>query len=180
MSELIVAGFKGEFTADEVLLDLLKMKQIHLIDLDYAVVAARRDDGTIRVSHNNVVVHADATAVGQWGTLLFGGPVGYIIGAIIGSVIGETVKGLKKIGVHDDFIKDVSKTLEKGSSAIFIRVRKSLSDQVVEELKNFKAKLLRSSLTITDEAELLKKLGQNKILKKTPPKSGGKKEKKTV
>ena len=162
MSELIVAGFKGEFTADEVLLDLLKMKQIHLIDLDYAVVVARRDDGTIRVSHNNVVVHADATAGGQWGTL-FGGPVGYIIGAIIGAVIGETVKGLKQIGIEDDFIKDVSETLEPGNSAIFIRVRKSLSDKVVEELKNFKAKLLRSALTITDEAELLKVLGQNRI-----------------
>jgi uncharacterized membrane protein len=45
MSELIVAGFNGEFTADEVLLDLLKMKQIHLIDLDYAVVVCRRADG---------------------------------------------------------------------------------------------------------------------------------------
>jgi uncharacterized membrane protein len=160
MSELIVAGFKGEFTADEVLLDLLKMKQIHLIDLDYAVIAARRDDGTIRVSHNNVVVHADATAGGQWGTL-FGGPVGYIIGAIIGAVVGETVKGLKQIGIQDDFIREVSETLEPGSSAIFIRVRKALSDKVVEELKNFHAKLLRSSLVITDEAELLKVLGQD-------------------
>jgi len=157
MSELIVAGFKGEFTADEVLLDLLKMKQIHLIDLDYAVVVARRDDGSIRVSHNNVVVHADVTAGGQWG-ILFGGPVGYIIGGIIGAVIGETVKGLKKIGIQDDFIKDVSETLEPGSSAIFIRVRKALSDKVVEELKKFDAKLLRSSLTITNEADLLKEL----------------------
>ncbi len=169
MSELIVAGFKGEFTADEVLLDLLKMKQIHLIDLDYAVVAARRDDGTLRVRHNNVLVRADATAVGQFGTLFFGGPVGYIIGAIIGAAIGETVTGLKKIGIEDDFIKEVSETLEKGSSAIFIRVRKSLSDKVVDELKSFNAKLLRSSLTITDEAEVLKKLGQNRIFQKNPP-----------
>ena len=170
MSELVVAGFKGEFTADEVLLDLLKMKQIHLVDLDYAVVAARRDDGAIRVRHNNVLVHADATAVGQWGTLLFGGPVGYIIGGIIGAVIGETVKGLKKIGIQDELIKDVSETLEPGSSAIFILVRKSLSDKVVEELKNFNAKLLRSSLTITNEEELLRELGQNIIQKETFPK----------
>jgi uncharacterized membrane protein len=159
MSELVVAGFKGEFTADEVLLDLLKMKQIHLIDLDYAVVVSRRNGGTIRVRHNNVLVHADATAGGQWGTL-FGGPVGCIIGGIIGAVIGETVKGLKKIGIQDDFIKDVSEALEPGSSAIFIRVRKSLSDKVLEELKKFNAKLLRSSLTITNEAELLKELGK--------------------
>src|SRR5512136_1325916 len=169
MSELIVAGFKGEFTADEVLLDLLKMKQIHLIDLDYVVVAARRDDGTLRVRHDNVVVKADATAAGQFGTLFFGGPVGYIVGAIIGAAIGETVKGLKKIGIQDDFIKEVSETLEKGSSAIFIQVRKSLSDKVVDELKSFNAKLLRSSLAITNEAEVLRKLGQNKIFQKNPP-----------
>jgi hypothetical protein len=35
--------------------------------------------------------------------------------------------------------------------------------------EKFNAKLLRSSLTITNEAELLKKLGQNKILKETLP-----------
>ena len=160
MSELIVAGFKGEFTADEVLLDLLKMKQIHLIDLDYAVVVARRDDGTITIKHSNVLLLADTTAGGQWGTL-FGGPVGYIIGGIIGALIGQTIKGLKKIGIRDDFIKEVSETIEPGSSAIFIRVRKSLSDKVVEELKNFNAKLLRASLTITNEAELLRELRQN-------------------
>ncbi len=159
MSELMVAGFKGEFTADEVLLDLLKMKQIHLIDLDYAVVAARRDDGSIRVRHNNVLAHADAAAGGQWGTL-FAGPVGFIIGAVIGAVIGETVKGLKKIGIEDDFIREVAEVIEPGNSAIFIRVRKALSDKVVEELRNFKAKLLRTALTITSEAELMRELGQ--------------------
>ena len=169
MSELVVAGFKGEFTADEVLLDLLKMKQIHLIDLDYAVVAVRRDDGTITVKHSNVLVHADATAGCQWG-IIIGGLAGLIIGGIIGVAIGETVEVLRQIGIKDDFIKEVSETLEPGSSVIFIRVRKSLSDKVVEELKNFNAKLLRSSLTITNEAELLKELGQSIILKETFPK----------
>ncbi len=164
MSELIVAGFKGEFAASEVLLDLLKMKQVHLIDLDYAVVASRRDDGTIRVTHSDVVVLADATAGGQWG-ILFGGPVGCIIGAVIGAIVGETVKGLKQIGIEDDFIKEVSEALEPGSSAIFIKARKSLSGKVIDELKNFHAKLLRSSLTVTNEEELLKFLSQNSFLK---------------
>ena len=159
MSELVVAGFKGEFTADEVLLDLMKMKQIHLIDLDYAVVAARRDDGSVATRYSNVVVIADATAGGQWGTL-FGGPAGFVIGAVIGAAIGETVKVLRHIGIEDDFVKEVAETLEQGSSAIFIRVRKSLSDKVVEELRKFNAKLLRTSLTITNEAELIKELGK--------------------
>jgi uncharacterized membrane protein len=163
MSELIVAGFKGEFTADEVLLDLLKMKQSYLIDLDYAVVAARRDDGTITVKSNNVLVHADATAGCQWG-IIIGGLAGLIIGGIIGATIGETVKVLRRIGIKSDFINEVSETLEPGSSAIFLRVRKSLSDKVVEELKKFNAKLLRSSLAITKEAELIKELEHTKYI----------------
>jgi uncharacterized membrane protein len=169
MSELVVAGFKGEFTADEVLLDLLKMKQSHLIDLDYAVVAARRDDGAITVKSNNVLVHADTTAGCQWGVII-GGVAGLIIGGIVGAAIGETVKVLRRIGIKDDFVKEVTETLEPGSSALFIRVRHSLSGKVVEELKKFNAKLLRSSLAITKEAELIKELEQNKILNVIVPK----------
>ena len=162
MSELVVAGFNGEFTADEVLLDLIKMKQAHLIDLDYAVVVARREDGTITVKNSNVLVHADITAGCQWG-IIVGGLAGLIIGGIIGAAVGESVKILRNIGIKDDLINEVSETLEPGTSAIFLMVRKSLSDKVVEELKKFDAKLLRSSINITNEAELIKELGQNKI-----------------
>lgn len=168
MSELIVAGFKGEFTADEVLLDLLKIKQDHLIDLDYAVVAARRDDGTITVKNSNILVHADATKGCQWGVIV-GGLAGLLIGGIIGAAIGETVAVLRRIGIKDDLIQEVSETLESGNSAIFLRVRTSLSDEVVEEFKKFNAKLLRSSLSISDEAELVKELDQSKILKEIFP-----------
>jgi len=168
MSELVVAGFKGEFTADEVLLDLLKMKQSYLIDLDYAVVAARRDDGTITVKSNNVLVHADATAGCQWG-IIIGGLAGLIIGGIIGAAIGETVKILRRVGIKDDFVNEISKTLEPGSSALFIRVRQSLSGKVVDELKKYNAKLLRSSLVITKESDLIKELEQGTILKEMFP-----------
>ena len=48
MNELITVGFKGEFSADEVLLDLEKMQQIHKINLDDAVVVVRKADGTIK------------------------------------------------------------------------------------------------------------------------------------
>ncbi|NVN89715.1 MAG: DUF1269 domain-containing protein [Desulfuromonadales bacterium] len=166
MSELIVAGFKGEFTADEVLLDLLKMRQTHLIDLDYAVVAVRRADGAITVKNSNVLVQADTTAGCQWG-IIIGGLAGLIIGGIIGAAIGESVKVLRRIGIKADFINEVSETLEPESSAIFIRVRTSLSDKVLDELKKFNAKLLRSSLTITKEAELIKELGKSSIQKET-------------
>ncbi len=163
MSELIITGFKGEYTADEVLLDLEKMQQIHKINLDDAVVAVRKDSGDIKIKHSNLLVMSHAAAGCQFGML--GGPIGLLVGGVIGAVVGETVAVLKHVGIMDDFIKDVSKVLEPGCSAIFIRVHKSLSDSVVEELRKYNGKLLRSSLSVKDEQELMKALGETVKLK---------------
>ena len=164
MSELITVGFKGEFSADEVLLDLEKMQQIHKINLDGAVVAIRRADGTIKIKHSNLLVLSDA-AMGSLFGMVIGGPAGLLVGGVIGAAVGETVKVLKHIGISDDFVKGVADLLEPGSSAIFFRVHKDISDAVVDELKKFNGKLLRSSLSIKDEKELIKALEEDLLLK---------------
>jgi uncharacterized membrane protein len=164
MSELIIAGFKGEFAADEVLLDLEKMQQVHKIDLDDAVVAVRKGSGPIKIKHSNLLVMTDA-AMGSLFGMVLGGPVGLLVGAVVGAAVGETVKILSHIGISDDFIREVSEVLEPSSSAIFIRVHKHISDNVVDELKKYHGKLLRSSLSIKDEQELLKALSEAVLLK---------------
>ena len=164
MSELIIAGFKGEFAADEVLMDLEKLQQIHKIDLDDAVVVVKKQNGPIKIKHSNILVMTD-TAMGSLFGMVLGGPIGLLVGAVIGAAVGETVKVLTHIGISDEFIKEVSGILEPGSSAIFIRVHKHISDSVVEELKKYNGKLLRSSLCIKDEQELTKALGEVVLLK---------------
>ena len=164
MSELIIAGFKGEFAADEVLLDLEKMQQIHKIDLDDAVVVVRKGSGPIKIKHSNLLVMTDA-AMGSLFGMVVGGPVGLLVGGVIGAAVGETVKILTHIGISDEFIKEVAEVLEPSSSAIFIRVHKHISDNVVEELKKYHGRLLRSSLSIKDEQALLKELGEVVLLK---------------
>ena len=164
MSELIIAGFKGELAADEVLLDLEKMQQVHKIDLDDAVVVVRKGDGPIKIKHSNLLVMTDA-AMGSLFGMVLGGPVGLLVGAVVGAAVGETVKILTHIGISDDFIKEVAEILEPSSSAIFIRVHKHISEGVVEELKKYHGKLLRSSLSIKDEQELLQALNEAVVLK---------------
>ena len=83
MSELITVGFKGELAADEVLLDLEKMQQIHKISLDDAVVAVRKADGTVKIKHSNLLVMSDA-AVGSLFGMVLGGPAGLLVGGVIG------------------------------------------------------------------------------------------------
>jgi uncharacterized membrane protein len=173
MSELIVAGFKGELTADEVLLDLIKMEQIHLIDLDDAAVASRRKDGSIKIRHSNILTLADAAAgsgVGLLiGTVLLNPIMCALIGGVVGAALGETVKIMKDIGVKDDFIGDIAETLKPNSSAIFILIRESVPEKVVEELGKYKARLLRTSLSPPKEAELKNILMGSVSLKKPGP-----------
>ncbi len=164
MNELITVGFKGEFSADEVLLDLEKMQQIHKINLDDAVVVVRKADGTIKIKHSNLLVLSDA-AMGSLFGMVVGGPAGLLVGGIIGAAVGETVKVLKHIGITDEFVKGVADVLAPASSAIFFRVHKSISDAVVDELKKFNGKLLRSSLSIADEKVLVAALEEEVVLK---------------
>lgn len=170
MSDLIVVGFEGEFTADEVLLDLLKMEQVHLVDLDDAAVAARKKDGTCRIKCSNVLIMADAAAGSQWGlligTVLLNPLMGTLAGGVIGAAVGKVTKVLKKIGIEEEFLKNMSDTFKPDSSAIFVLVRRSLPEKVVDEFRKFKGKLLRSSLSPENELELQRILQESVTLRK--------------
>ncbi len=49
MSDLIAIGFKDEFKADEVLLDLRKLERDYLIDLEDAAIVIRNKDGKVKI-----------------------------------------------------------------------------------------------------------------------------------
>ena len=59
----------------------------------------------------------------------------------------------------------MAEILAPGSSAIFIRVNKALSESVVEEFKKFHGKLLRTSLCIKDEEGLSDAFGESGVFK---------------
>ncbi|BDV42163.1 membrane protein [Geotalea uraniireducens] len=172
MSELIVAGFKGEFAAEEVLLNLFKLEQVHLVDLEDAAVAARKPDGTVRIRHSNVLVGADASVGSEVGlligTLLLNPLMCTLIGGLVGAAMGGATRTLEHIGVQEEFINDIAETLKPNSSALFILIRRSLPDKVIEELARFKGKIVRTSLSPKKEAELKNILLENVSLKKGP------------
>jgi uncharacterized membrane protein len=61
---------------------------------------------------------------------------------------------LTDVGIDDEFVREIGNTLEPGTSAIFILVRKSTPDKVLEEISKFEGKVLRTSLSREDEAKL--------------------------
>jgi len=154
MSTLIAVGFKDEFTADTVILELRKLQREHLIDLEDAAVVIRNQEGKVRIKQTQELTTAGALGGGFWGLLfgfIFFNPLlGWAIGALAGAVSGA----LTDIGIDDNFIREIGSTITPGTSAIFVLVRKATSDKVLEDLSKFEGKVLKTSLSNEDEAKL--------------------------
>ncbi|MBD2316539.1 DUF1269 domain-containing protein [Phormidium tenue] len=162
MSDLIVIGFKDEFKADEVLIDLRKLELEYLIDLEDAAIVVRNKDGKVKVNQTQELVASGALNGGFWGLLiglLFFQPLLGILGAAVGALSGA----LTDVGIDDNFIQELGNTIESGTSAIFILVRKSTPDRVLEDLSKFEGKVLQTSLSHEDEAKLQAALTKSEL-----------------
>ncbi len=158
MSELIALAFDDQYKADEVLLTLAKLEKEYLVDLDDACVVIRDDKGKVKLKQAHDLVSAGAAGGSFWGLLLgilFLHPlVGVLVGAAAGALSGATTD----YGIDDNFMKDLGKTLEPGTSAIFMLIRKSTPDKVIPELQKFNGRILRTSLSKEDEEKLQEEL----------------------
>jgi uncharacterized membrane protein len=154
MSSLIAVGFKDEFIADSVLLELRKLQREHLVDLEDAAIVIRNKEGKVRIKQTQELTAAGALSGGFWGLLfgfIFFNPLlGWAVGAVAGAVSGA----LSDIGIDDNFIREVGSTIEPGTSAIFVLVRRATPDKVLEDLSKFEGKVLKTSLSKEDEAKL--------------------------
>lgn len=154
MSTLVVIGYDDEFKAEETRLKLLKMQKEYLIDLDDAVVAVKNQEGKVKLHQIFSTVKAGALGGGFWGTLvglIFLNP---LLGLAVGATAGAAAGALSDVGIDDNFMKQLAETLKPGSSVLFVLVRKSTPDRVLEELKGTGGKILQTSLSHDDQARI--------------------------
>jgi uncharacterized membrane protein len=154
MSELIVFAFSNEKGASEMDETIQRLKKEQLITLDDAAIVVRNHDGKVKVKQAVNLVGAGAFGGAFWGMLiglLFWMPwLGLAIGAITGAISGK----LSDYGINDDFINEVSQTIEPGGSALFMLVSNWTEDKVLDQLSKFNAKVVRTSLSEEDESKL--------------------------
>ena len=135
---------------------LAKLQAQYLIEMEDAVVVTRDAEGKAQLHQPVNLTAAGAVGGGFWGLLigmLFLNPLlGLAIGAGSGALSGK----LSDIGINDQFMKDLAATFPSGSAALFVLVRKSTPDKVLEALKPFagKGRVLQTSLTKDKEEEL--------------------------
>ena len=154
MANLVVIGFDDVHKAEEVRLALFKMQKDYLIDLEDAVVAVKQEDGKVKLNQVHNLTAAGAISGGFWGTLIGMIFLNPLLGAAAGATAGAVSGALTDLGINDDFMKDLAGQLEPGHSALFVLVRKSTPDKVLDEIRGFGGKVLQTSLSHEDEAKL--------------------------
>ncbi len=147
MSTLIAVAYDDLFKAEEVRMKLQKMQQAYLIDLEDAVVAVKNAKGKIKLEQPTNLTALGATSGGFWGALIGMIFLAPLFGLAVGAVAGAVSGALRDVGINDQFIKDLAATMKPNTSALFVLVRKSTPDRVLEELKGTGGRVLQSSLS---------------------------------
>ena len=162
MSELVVAIYDKPLKAEEVRLDLLQMNEEHLADLDDALVAIRKPDGEIKLTHISHLTLRGAATGGFLGAIvgvILLNPVFAALGLTSGAVLGAAAGSLMHAGISEEFIHELAEHLKPGSSALCILVRAHLP-AVLIELKRFGGRVLRIAIKNEDETRLRKVLDE--------------------
>jgi uncharacterized membrane protein len=158
MSTLVVIEYDDMYRAEETRLLLWKLEKDSLIDLEDAVVAFRDQQGKVKLNQSVNVTATSTMREAYWGAY-FGSLVGLIflsplLGFAVGAGAGAVKGALSDVGIDDDFMKELAHGLTRGSSALFVLVRKSTPDKVLEKLRGTGGKILTTSLKHEDAAKL--------------------------
>ncbi len=158
MSNLIVIGFDNEADAFAMRGALTRLQNQYVISMEDAVVVTRDASGKVHLHQALNLTAAGATSGMFWGSLIGMMFLNPLLGAAVGAGTGALSGKLADIGINDNFMKGLAETLAPGSSALFVLVRQSTPDKVLEGLKEFagKGRVLQTSLTKDREEDLRK------------------------
>jgi uncharacterized membrane protein len=154
MSDLVVIGFDDEHTAFEMRAALAKLQKEYLINMEDVVVVTKDEKGKVKLHQAVNLTAAGAVGGTFWGMLIGMIFLNPLLGAAVGAGAGAIGGKLSDIGVDDKFMKELGETFQPGTSALFVLVRKVTPDKVLDALKGFKGKVLKTSLTADKEEEL--------------------------
>src|SRR5262249_9538647 len=164
MSDLVVLDFDGVGTADEVLTKLRAMQKENLIDLEDACVVVHAEAGKVQVKQAVNLMSLGA-ARGLSSGMLIGALAWLLVlnplagtwvagGGLAGAGFGALSGSMADYGINDQFIKKLGKTIPKGSSALFLLIKRSTPDKVLPEIEPFKPRVLKTSLSHEQENKL--------------------------
>ncbi len=151
MSYLVAITFEDPDEAGKVRKTLSSIEHTGHLSLDDSAIVVKDEDGKAHLK-NEVDRGVKIGAVGgsMLGLLLasvFFPIGGLVLGALGGALVGK----LADTGVSQKFVKEVSDEMQPGSSAIFFIVHGDDPNPTVAALREYKGKVLQT--TLPEEAE---------------------------
>ena len=149
MSNLIVVTFDDESTAFEMRAELARMQKEYLIEMEDAVVVTKNDKGKTKLHQAVNLTAAGAVGGSFWGMLIGLIFLNPLVGMAAGAAGGALSGAMSDIGISNKTMKEMAKSFKPGGSALFVLVRKSTPEKVLERLAPFagKGKVIQTSLT---------------------------------
>ena len=153
---LVVLGFADESSAF-ALRDLLgTLEEEGAIEIGDAVIATRSANGKVRL-HQSIPLVPFGTALGSFSGMLLGMILlTPLFGSVVGAVAGAASAVFVDVGIDDTFMKKLGETLKPDTSALFVLVRKTKPEVLIERLKPFAGRctVLQTTLTAENEGRL--------------------------
>jgi uncharacterized membrane protein len=160
MSDLIVIGYDDEATARKAYDQVLDLQKDFVVELRGLAIVNVDADGKTHVDTPQRIIGTSAAAGALWG-LLFG-VLFFVPGmALLGGAVGALIGKLNKSGVDDRFRAQVHDLLAPGHSAVVIMAGKITEDKFAAGMQPFGGKILKTSLSDTDEKELAEELASS-------------------
>jgi len=147
--------FPSEEKAEGVREILLAMQKEYLVELEDAVVAIKDEGGRIKL---NQLFQPAARATAP---RMFWGPLVELLFMMprAGAAASGALRGwFAELGINDEFIRQVSRTLQSGNAALFLLIRKMTTDKVLAALRGAGGTIMRSSFDETQEEALRESL----------------------
>jgi uncharacterized membrane protein len=156
MSSLIVISFPEEQLAFDMRAALAKLQKEYLIEMEDVVIVTKTEKGKVKLHQATNLTAAGAMSGTFWGMLIGMVFLNPLLGAAVGAGAGAMSGAMTDLGINNQFMKDLAEHFKPGCSAIFVLVKKSTPDKVIERLAEFKGKgkILQTSLTKDEEDTL--------------------------
>jgi len=127
----------------------------HYITLADLAVVVRHTDGSFTLNREPFPAVAsilDYTAVGFIAGLVVGAPLG---GAAVGALVGVAGTGVaERVGINDDFIREVEAMMKPGTSALFVLDGAGAMDAILTEIRGLGGTVLKTNVDV-ERAKLI-------------------------
>ena len=165
MSNLVVVTFEEEATAFEMRAELVRRQKEYLIEMEDVVVVTKNEKGKTQLHQAVNLTAAGAVGGSFWGMLIGLIFLNPLLGMAVGAGAGAISGALSDIGINNQTMKEMAESFNPGGSAIFVLVRSSNREKVLERLEVFagKGKVFQTSLTKDREDALREVLERTQI-----------------